>query len=172
MKPSVKILILLSLISANTWAGPINLEQPKEPEETGQADDKHLPQNKAPSFSIDDKPPRKETDLIDGLILNRAMTRFGHLFYREFVSAYRDINGYSKHNGLSVHEQATARSGSKITVLHNRKPVFVTFVSPASRNVDKQALAAAQRINTVLQQQQQQTLFGAFSDPDLAPDEI
>ncbi|MGS0727771.1 CsgE family curli-type amyloid fiber assembly protein, partial [Shewanella sp. 0m-11] len=82
--------------------------------------------------STSDKPPKVETDLIDGLILNRAMTRFGHRFYREFVAAYRDIGGVAQHSGLTVVEQATARSGSKISILHNRRPIYITVVSPAS----------------------------------------
>ncbi|MGX9460736.1 curli production assembly/transport protein CsgE [Shewanella sp. A14] len=122
--------------------------------------------------SVSDEKPKHETDLIDGLILNRAMTRFGHRFYREFVSAYRDINGTTDHSGLTVVEQATARSGSKILVLHNRKPVFVTVLSPASRNIDKQAIVAAKRVDSMLMQYQQQVKWSAFFDPDLAPDEF
>lgn len=128
------------------------------------------PDNKV--VNVSDTRPKRETDLVDGLILNRAMTRFGHRFYREFVSAYRDINGMSEHSGLTIVEQATARSGSKILVLHNRKPIFVTFVSPASRNLDAQADMAAKRVNVSLLQYQQQAQWNAFSDPDLAPDEF
>ena len=128
------------------------------------------PDNKV--VNVSDAKPKRETDLVDGLILNRAMTRFGHRFYREFVSAYRDINGMSEHSGLTIVEQATARSGSKILVLHNRKPIFVTFVSPASRNIDEQADMAAKRVNVSLLQYQQQAQWNAFSDPDLASDEF
>ncbi|MBR9727191.1 curli production assembly/transport protein CsgE [Shewanella intestini] len=153
-------------------ADPINVSPAKQPEKTGQADDKYLPQQQDQTVNISDATPRKETDLVDGLILNRAMTRLGHRFYRDFVSAYRDINGTALHTGLTVKEYATARSGSKISILHNRKPIFVTFVSPASRNIDEQALGAAQRVDNVLKQHQRQTKWSAFTDPDLAPDEI
>ena len=122
--------------------------------------------------NVSDDKPKRETDLVDGLILNRAMTRFGHRFYREFVSAYRNINGMSDHSGLTIVEQATARSGSKILVLHNRKAIFITFVSPASRNLDEQADMAAKRVNVSLLQYQQQAQWNAFSDPDLASDEF
>ncbi|MGS0676766.1 curli production assembly/transport protein CsgE [Shewanella sp. 0m-4] len=122
--------------------------------------------------STSDKPPKVETDLIDGLILNRAMTRFGHRFYREFVAAYRDIGGVAQHSGLTVVEQATARSGSKISILHNRRPIYITVVSPASRNIDEQALAAAGRVNQKLKQNQRQANWAQFLDPDLAPDEF
>ncbi|WP_231926307.1 curli production assembly/transport protein CsgE [Shewanella benthica] len=40
---------------------------------------------------------------------------------------------------MSIVERATARSGSEITILHNRKPIYITVVSPASRNIDDQA---------------------------------
>lgn len=125
-----------------------------------------------PQTNLSDAKPKQEADLIDGLILNRAMTRFGHRFYREFVAAYRDINGTGEHSGLTVVEQATARSGSKILVLHNRKPVFVTFVSPASRNIDAQADMAAERVNNSILQYQKQAKWSLLSEPDLAPDEF
>jgi curli production assembly/transport component CsgE len=142
------------------------------PESTASKAQENLLQSIEPVASVSDAKPKREADLIDGLILNRAMTRFGHRFYREFVIAYRDINGMSNHSGLTVVEQATARSGSKILVLHNRKPVFVTFLSPASRNIDAQANMAAKRVNASLLQYQQQVRWAAFSDPDLAPDEF
>ncbi|MGS0681399.1 curli production assembly/transport protein CsgE [Shewanella sp. 125m-7] len=119
-----------------------------------------------------DQPPKIETDLIDGLILNRAMTRFGHRFYREFVAAYRDIGGMAEHSGLTIVEQATARSGSKISILHNRKPIYITVVSPASRNIDEQALGAAKYVNQKLKQNRKQAGWSQFLDPDLASDEF
>ncbi|GIU48581.1 hypothetical protein TUM4438_30310 [Shewanella sairae] len=122
--------------------------------------------------STSDKAPKEEADLIDGLILNRAMTRFGHRFYREFVADYRDIGGFTKHSGLTIVEQATARSGSKISILHNRKPIYITVVSPASSNIDEQALMAAKSVNQRLKQYQKQASWTQFIDPDLAPDEI
>ena len=122
--------------------------------------------------STSDAAPRQESDLIDGLILNRAMTRIGHRFYREFVAAYRDIGGMTEHSGLSIVELATARSGSKITVLHNRKPVFVTVISPASRQLDTLALQSATRVDAILKQNKKQASWVQWLDPDLAPDEF
>ena len=122
--------------------------------------------------NTNDTVPKHEGDLVDGLILNRAMTRFGHRFYREFVSAYRDMGGMTDHSGLTIVEQATARSGSKITILHNRKPIFITVVSPASRNLDLQASAAAVKVDMLLKQSKKQANWLSISDPDLAPDEF
>ena len=124
------------------------------------------------SQNISDAKPKREADRFDGLILNRAMTRVGHRFYREFVLAYRDIGGISSHSGLSIVERATARSGSKITILHNRKPIYITVVSPVSRNIDDQAAAAASRVNQTLRQNKKQASWAQFLDPDLAPDEF
>lgn len=131
-----------------------------------------LPSQAAEGQATSDAKPRNEADLIDGLILNRAMTRMGHRFYREFVGAWRDIGGTGEHAGLTVVEQATARSGSKISVLHNRKAVYVTVVSPASRQIDAQAMAAAKRVDEVLRQQKQQAVWQAMADPDMAADEF
>ncbi|MCZ4337033.1 curli production assembly/transport protein CsgE [Shewanella colwelliana] len=140
---------------------------------TAQAEDTVI--GKAPQVqqqNISDALPKQESDLIDGLILNRAMTRVGHRFYREFVAAYRDIGGMTQHSGLSVVERATARSGSKVLILHNRKPVYITVISPASRDLDKQAVGAAKRVNQVLMQNQKQSSWAQWLDPDLAPDEF
>nr|WP_250885576.1 curli production assembly/transport protein CsgE [Shewanella jiangmenensis] len=131
-----------------------------------------LPSVVAEGQATSDAKPRTESDLIDGLILNRAMTRMGHRFYREFVSAWRDIGGTGEHAGLTVVEQATARSGSKILVLHNRKPVFSTVVSPVSRQIDAQAEAAAKRVDELLRQQKQQSAWQVMAEPDLAADEF
>ncbi|CAM4186749.1 curli production assembly/transport protein CsgE [Shewanella aquimarina] len=128
--------------------------------------------SKMAAQSTSDTPPRLESDLIDGLILNRAMTRVGHRFYREFVAAYRDIGGMTEHGGLSIVELATARSGSKISVLHNRKPIFVTVVSPAGRQLDKLAEQVARRVDSILKQNKKQASWAQWLDPDLAPDEF
>ncbi|MCT8986135.1 curli production assembly/transport protein CsgE [Shewanella phaeophyticola] len=151
---------------------PISTDNVKLESSKSKAQESALQNSKQQKVDVSDAKPKREDDLIDGLILNRAMTRFGHRFYREFVSAYRDINGMNNHNGLTVVEQATARSGSKILVLHNRKPIFITFVSPASRSLDAQADVAARRVNDLLLQYQQQSKWSAFSDPDLASDEF
>ncbi|NKF50629.1 curli production assembly/transport component CsgE [Shewanella sp. WXL01] len=172
MKPLVWTALCFALVHTSVLAGPVNHTPPEEPEQTGKADDKYLKQKPTQSQSISDATPKAESDLVDGLILNRAMTRFGHRFYREFVSAYRDINGTSQHSGLTIKEFATARSGSKLSVMHNRKPIFVTFVSPASRNIDRQAAGAAKHVDALLKKHQQQSKWSAFTDPDLAPDEI
>lgn len=114
---------------------------------------------------------KNENSLEEGLILNRTMTRLGYNFYREFVSSYRDIGGINEHSGLTVVEQPTARSGSKITILHNRKPIFITFISPVSRYIYAQAGAAAKRIDLQLKQAKDQTKWTVFENPDLATEE-
>ncbi|MGR6501511.1 CsgE family curli-type amyloid fiber assembly protein [Shewanella sp. Koi 1] len=110
--------------------------------------------------------------LAEGLILNRTVTRLGYNFYRQFVSTYRDIGGETEHSGLTVVEQPTARSGSRITILHNRKPIFTTFASPVSRYIYLQAESAAKRIDIQLKQIKEEAKFVAFENPDLAPDEF
>ncbi|MGL4639618.1 MAG: CsgE family curli-type amyloid fiber assembly protein [Shewanella sp.] len=120
--------------------------------------------------SIDDT-DEYEKSVEGGLILNRTMTRLGYNFYREFVSSYRDIGGLNDHSGLTVVEQATARDGSKISILHSRKPVLMTVVSPVSRNIEAQAVAAAKRIDQQLRQLKNQNQWLGFENPDLAPEE-
>ncbi|MCL1039299.1 curli production assembly/transport protein CsgE [Shewanella submarina] len=137
-----------------------------------QASDETLLKAKPHEADINDSKPKIEADLIDGLILNRTMTRFGHRFYKEFVMDYRNIGGMTDHDGLTIKEQASARNGSRMTILHNRKPVFVTVVSPASRNIDAQAKSAASYVDKVLRQQRDQAAWSSLMDPDLAADEF
>ncbi|MCL2915950.1 curli production assembly/transport protein CsgE [Shewanella corallii] len=134
--------------------------------------DTHISVKETPVQDISDNKPKIESDLIDGLILNRTMTRFGHRFYKEFVMDYRNIGGMTDHDGLTIKEQASARNGSRMTILHNRKPVFVTVVSPASRNIDAQAKSAASYVDKVLRQQRDQAAWSSLMDPDLAADEF
>nr|WP_275658948.1 CsgE family curli-type amyloid fiber assembly protein [Shewanella sp. Isolate11] len=138
----------------------------------GQSNPLDTSQQEIAAQNTSDATPKVESDLIDGLILNRAMTRLGHRFYREFVAAYRDIGGTTDHSGLTVLERATARNGSKISILHNRRPIFITIVSPANRYIDKQAKAAASRVDRLVQQSQQQASWAQWLDPDLAADEF
>lgn len=137
-----------------------------------QSTDTHISVKETPVQDISDNKPKIESDLIDGLILNRTMTRFGHRFYKEFVMDYRNIGGMTDHDGLTIKEQASARNGSRMTILHNRKPVFVTVVSPASRNIDAQAKSAASYVDKVLRQQRDQAAWSSLMDPDLAADEF
>ena len=134
--------------------------------------DEDLSRKETPVQDISDNKPKIESDLIDGLILNRTMTRFGHRFYTEFVMDYRDIGGMTDHDGLTIKEQASARNGSRMTILHNRKPIFVTVVSPASRSIDAQAQSAASYVDKLLRQQKDQSAWSALMDPDLAADEF
>ncbi len=122
--------------------------------------------------SIDDAALKDETDMINGLILNRTMTRVGHRFYREFVGAYRSLNAEADHLGLTIEEKATARNGSIISIYNNRKKIFITAVSPASRNLDQLAQAAASRVNTIVKQNKNQASWAKFLNPDLAEDEF
>lgn len=134
--------------------------------------DEELGRKETPVQDISDNKPKQEMDLIDGLILNRTMTRFGHRFYKEFVMDYRDIGGLTDHNGLTIKERASARDGSRMTILHNRKPIFVTVVSPASRNIDAQAKAAASFVDKVLRKEKDQAAWSSLLNPDLAADEF
>ncbi|MCL1123634.1 curli production assembly/transport protein CsgE [Shewanella surugensis] len=84
------------------------------------------------------------------MILNRSMTRFGHRFYREFVIDYQDIGGTIIHGGLSIIENATARSGRLITITHNRKVIYKVVISPGNSNLDEQAELAAKRVVQIL----------------------
>nr|WP_240478417.1 curli production assembly/transport protein CsgE [Vibrio fluvialis] len=78
---------------------------------------------------------------IDGLIIDRTMTRFGNNFYTEFSRYINDQHEDLKEN-LTVKERATASQGSIISVWHAQKLVYRTTLSPGARQAQEKAKAA------------------------------
>lgn len=106
---------------------------------------------------------------IDGLIIDRTMTRFGNNFYTEFSRYINDQHEDLKEN-LTVKERATASQGSIISVWHAQKLVYRTTLSPGAHQAQEKAKAAADIVRTYLTRWKIQRLY---SDTfDLAHDEL
>ncbi|WP_163932841.1 CsgE family curli-type amyloid fiber assembly protein [Paraferrimonas sp. SM1919] len=112
-----------------------------------------------------------EDQLISQLIINQTMTRLGQSFYRKFSLEFQAL-GSIKHQGISVRERPTASSGSFIEILNNRKIIFRTQVSPASKNIDHKAKQVAGAVFDFLQSQNKQSQWQHLLEPDLGRDEI
>lgn len=76
---------------------------------------------------------------IDGLVINRTVTRFGHDFHREFGFQWNPPAGVHDYSIL-IRERADARWGSRVSVLINDQLVFRTFLGV--RTVDLSAVVA------------------------------
>jgi curli production assembly/transport component CsgE len=107
-------------------------------------------------------------DGLQGVIVDDTATFIGRQFYDAFAVAWLD-QGAGEQN-LSVHEQPTAHSGSRIWIEHNRRTLFQVFLSPIRADIeataDRAAASVAQRFKAL---ELERTLF---KNPDLAPDEF
>ena len=107
---------------------------------------------------------------IEGIIIDHTITFIGREFYIDFAQAWSEVglgrNGYN----LTVREQPTSVSGSRVWVEFNRRNMFETFLSPATVTTEEAAEVAAKSIAKKLRDLEIQKHL--FVDPDLAPDEI
>ena len=110
-----------------------------------------------------------ESEVISGIIVDDTVTIIGRRFYEAFSLAWPDYKAGSREN-LSIHEQPTARSGSRIWIEHNRVKLFEAFLSPAVAKIEATVRIAAQQVAEKLEEQQVEQLL--FKNPDLGPDEI
>jgi curli production assembly/transport component CsgE len=71
---------------------------------------------------------------------------------------------------LSVHEQPTAASGSRIWVEHNRRTLFQAFLPPTRADIEATARRAASQVAQRFKTLELERAL--FKNPDLGPDEF
>lgn len=104
-----------------------------------------------------------------GLVANQTMTVAGYEFYRYFVAAWRDKEGSDRYT-LSVHEQPSARFGSRIWIELSHRRIFQTNLPSTRSSLQPLGEYAAElAYNTAMEAEVEHALF---RDPDLAPDEL
>ncbi|MDD9178324.1 curli production assembly protein CsgE [Aliivibrio finisterrensis] len=103
---------------------------------------------------------------IEGLIIDRTLTRLGRDFYFAFSmkmnSKYDDIDV-----NLTVKERPTALSGSIIGVYHFDKVVYRGALSPGQRQADEKADQAIEAVNQYIIKWQTEKLFRDTYDLEL-----
>lgn len=121
---------------------------------------------------LENGPPLETPDLpekLDGVVLDRTMTRIGQEFYQAFVRTWRDL-GEVDSIGLAVYERPSARWGSLIWVENRSARVFQIFLHPGRlRTREAGEYAAGQVFQRIGQLEVERTLF---KDPDLGPEEM
>lgn len=105
---------------------------------------------------------------VSGLIVDNTRTFMGRQFYDVFATTWSD-QGVADGKNISVHEQPTALSGTRIWVEYNQQTLFQTFLSPARARIDAAAKQAAAQ---VAQQLRTLELLRLVNDPDMGPDEF
>lgn len=86
---------------------------------------------------------------VDGLIIDRTITRLGDDFYFFFAQFLNERHGSLKEN-LTVKERPTALSGSIITVLHREKVIYRTALSPGRKQAEDKAKQAMNAVTSYL----------------------
>lgn len=105
---------------------------------------------------------------VSGLIVDNTRTFMGRQFYDVFATAWSD-QGVADGKNLSVHEQPTAVSGTRIWVEYNQQALFQTFLSPTRARIDA---AAKQAAALVAQRFRALELLRLANDPDMGSDEF
>lgn len=86
---------------------------------------------------------------INGVIVDRTMTRLGEQFYfffsQQMNEQYVDIN-----ENFTVEERPTALRGSIVTIIHSRKPIYRTALSPGQRKAKEKAQEAVSAISNYI----------------------
>lgn len=108
-------------------------------------------------------------DEVNGLIIDRTMTRIGSMFYSEFAQQLNESEENLEEN-LTITEKTTAKFGTIMTIWHSQKVVFRTSLSPKMKESKEQAAKAVRTVQDYLTKWRIQRMY---SDTfDLAHDEI
>ncbi|MBB1407879.1 curli production assembly/transport protein CsgE [Pseudoalteromonas sp. SG44-17] len=73
---------------------------------------------------------------IDGLVLDRSISRFGHQFYFEFSNLWRDLPSTAGFN-IEIKETVLPRAGTKLTLVMNNQIVYVTYLGRRLEPIDE-----------------------------------
>jgi curli production assembly/transport component CsgE len=148
---------------------------PRRPSRLGLALACLLAAGPAPAFDdgvLENGPLLETPDLpekLDGVVLDRTMTRIGQDFYLAFVRAWREL-GEVDAIGLALYERPSARWGSLIWVESRSTRVFQIFLHPGRQHAREAGeYAAGQVFQRIGQMEVERTLF---KDPDLGNEEL
>lgn len=156
----IKLLILASLsLSFITLADDAKLEN-GAPLENGKKIESQGDKLKAPFNNFNE---------VNGVIVDRTITRLGEDFYfffsQQLNDRYPDLN-----ENLTVKEIPTALSGSIIEVYHSRNVIYRTALSPGRRQAKERASDALQIVgNYIIRWQAERLYMDTF---DLEHDEF
>ncbi|CAM4132287.1 curli production assembly/transport protein CsgE [Pseudoalteromonas ostreae] len=73
---------------------------------------------------------------IDGLVLDRSISRFGHQFYFEFSNLWRDLSSTAGFN-IEIKETVLPRAGTKLTLVMNNQIVYITYLGRRLEPIDE-----------------------------------
>ena len=78
---------------------------------------------------------------IDGLVLDRSISRFGHQFYFEFANLWRDLPSTAGFN-IEIKETVLPRAGTRLVLRMNNQIVYVTYLGRRLEPLDERVKQA------------------------------
>lgn len=64
---------------------------------------------------------------IDGLVLDRSISRFGHQFYFQFSNLWRDLPSTAGFN-IEIKETVLPRAGTQLALVMNNQTIYITYL--------------------------------------------
>lgn len=99
---------------------------------------------------------------IDGLVLDRSISRFGHQFYFEFANLWRDLPSTAGFN-IEIKETVLPRAGTRLVLKMNNQIVYVTYLGRRLEPLDERLKQAMYSVMDAMARSQMQQ-----STPDMA----
>ena len=99
---------------------------------------------------------------IDGLVLDRSISRFGHQFYFEFANLWRDLPSTAGFN-IEIKETVLPRAGTRLVLRMNNQIVYVTYLGRRLEPLDERVKQAMYSVMDAMARSQMQQ-----SSPDMA----
>ncbi|KAA1156151.1 MULTISPECIES: curli production assembly/transport protein CsgE [Pseudoalteromonas] len=99
---------------------------------------------------------------IDGLLLDRSISRFGHQFYYEFSNYWRDLPSTAGFN-IEIKETVIPKAGTKLSLIMNNRLVYATYLGRRLEPLDERV---EQAVYTVIDAMARENM--AVSSPDMA----
>ncbi|WP_404343718.1 curli production assembly/transport protein CsgE [Pseudoalteromonas mariniglutinosa] len=73
---------------------------------------------------------------IDGLVLDRSISRFGQQFYFNFANLWRDLPSTAGFN-IEIKETVLPRAGTRLVLIMNNHTVYVTYLGRRLEPIDE-----------------------------------
>ncbi|MDR6676700.1 curli production assembly/transport protein CsgE [Pseudomonas oryzihabitans] len=100
---------------------------------------------------------RAEGDIIQGLLVDNTISRFGHEFYRQFADRLTDTTELDFN--LVVRERPSARWGSLVWVEYEQRLLYRQFIPPGNSDLKEAAYAAADHVREGITRQRLENLL-------------
>lgn len=99
---------------------------------------------------------------IDGLLLNKSISRFGYQFYNEFSNYWRELPSTAGFN-VEIKETVIPRAGTRLDLIMNNQLIYVTHLGRKLEPLDERVEQAIHSVMDAMARSNMQT-----ATPDMA----